>query len=221
MFKYLWGSGGSQEERTRPPMDLSCRPSTSAYSNNHLNLHQLSDSLNSLPTTQCSLADSASIKELLNKKSLDEIKKLQSDKNAYNQFLLSLEEVKIQNNVYDELQKETLQIARENLEKEPRILELKDQCEIIRTGDLAAALEKLSRLERQREESTRGFSPSAFLQELQEAMDKAEDETENLQKQLTDKEIVPAMFVQECKKLRMTYQRRALIHLAAQTFFPG
>lgn len=221
MFKYLWGTGGSQEEQIRPPMDLYYRPSTSANSNNHLNLQQLSDSLMSLPSSQCSPADSVSIKELLNKKSVDEIEKLQSDKNAYDQFLLSLEEVKIQNNVYDELQKETLQIARGNLDKEPRILELKDQCEIIRTEDLAAALEKLSRLESQKEESIRGFSPSVLLQELQEAMHKAEDETENLQRRLTSKEIEPAMFVQECKKLRMTYQRRALIHLAAQTSFPG
>ncbi|MCL7043712.1 hypothetical protein MKW94_021325 [Papaver nudicaule] len=221
MFKYLWGSGGSQEEQNRPQMDWSSRPSTSANFNNQLYLQQQSNSRIPLPNTQCSPADSANIRDLLNAKSLDEIKKLQSDKDAYIQFLLSLEEVKLQNNVYDELQKETLQIARENLEKEPRILELKDQCTIIRTTDLAAALEKLSRLERQKEESIRGFSPSVLLQELQEAMDRAEDETENLQRQLIGKEIEPAMFLQECKKLRTTYQRRALIHLAAQTPFPG
>ncbi|KAE9455733.1 hypothetical protein C3L33_12364, partial [Rhododendron williamsianum] len=74
---------------------------------------------------------------------IDELRKLLADKDAYRQFLLSLDQVKIQNNLRVELQKETLQLARENLEKEPRIMELQNQCRIIRTTELAAAQEKL------------------------------------------------------------------------------
>ncbi|XP_052730010.1 vacuolar protein-sorting-associated protein 37 homolog 2 isoform X2 [Vigna angularis] len=62
-------------------------------------------------------------------KSVDELRKLLSNKDAYQQFLNSLEEVKIQNHVTDELCKENLQLADENLRKEPRIVELSNQAE--------------------------------------------------------------------------------------------
>ncbi|KAH8485110.1 hypothetical protein H0E87_026761 [Populus deltoides] len=148
--------------------------------------------------------------------SVDELRKLLSDKDAYHQFLLSLDQVKIQNNIRDELCKETLQLARENLEKEPRIMELRNQCRIIRTTELAAAQEKLNELEKQKEELLRSCSPASFLQRLQEAMNKTEEESDAFHRQFLDKEIDLGAFVQKYKKLRTTYHKRALIHLAAK-----
>lgn len=52
-----------------------------------------------------------------------------------------------------------------------------------------------------------------------ETMDKVEEESENLQRQIIEKEIKLAVFVQKCKKLRTTYQRVALIQLAAKSSF--
>ncbi|XP_075635744.1 vacuolar protein-sorting-associated protein 37 homolog 1-like isoform X2 [Castanea sativa] len=43
---------------------------------------------------------------------VDELRKLLSDKDAYHHFLLSLDQVKLQNNLRDELRKETLELAR-------------------------------------------------------------------------------------------------------------
>ncbi|XP_062014281.1 uncharacterized protein LOC133730771 [Rosa rugosa] len=60
-------------------------------------------------------------------KRVDELRKLLSDKDAYHQFFLSLDQVKVQNNLREELRKETLQLTRENLEKEPRMVELRNQ----------------------------------------------------------------------------------------------
>ncbi|CAF1854680.1 unnamed protein product, partial [Brassica napus] len=71
--------------------------------------------------------EAAGIITFLKDKSVDELRKLLSDKDAYQQFLLSLDQVKIQNNIKDELRRETLQLARENLEKEPQIMELRNQ----------------------------------------------------------------------------------------------
>ncbi|KAK4272804.1 hypothetical protein QN277_021309 [Acacia crassicarpa] len=153
----------------------------------------------------------------LKDKSADELRKLLSDKDAYQQFLLSLDQVKIQNNVKDELCKETTQLAEENLQKEPRIMELKNQCRIIRTTELATAQEKLNELEKQKEQALKFSSPASLLQQLQEAMSKTEQESENLHQQLLDREIDLGTFVQKYKKLRTNYHKRALVFLAART----
>ncbi|KAM6568725.1 hypothetical protein CsatB_016710 [Cannabis sativa] len=162
-------------------------------------------------------AEAAGIIAVLKDKSVDELRKLLSDKDAYHQFLLSLDQVKIQNNLRDELRKETLQLARENLEKEPRIMELRNQCRIIRTTELAAAQEKLNDLERQKEETLKLCSPASLFQRLNEAMNKVDEESEKLHEQLLEKEIDIGAFVQKYKKLRTTYHKRALIHLSART----
>lgn len=49
------------------------------------------------------------------------------------------------------------------------------------------------------------------------AMNKVEEESEMLHRQLLDKEIDLQTFIQKYKKLRMIYHKRALLHLAAKT----
>ncbi|KAL0686249.1 hypothetical protein Bca4012_053097 [Brassica carinata] len=116
---------------------------------------------------------------LLKDKSVDELGKLLTDKNAYQQFLNSLEQVTIQNN-----------------------------CRIIRTSELATAQERLSELENQRDEILRFYSPGSLLHRLQDAMKKGDEESEELQQKYMEKEIDTAAFVQKYKKLRSQYHRR-------------
>jgi len=139
------------------------------------------------------------------------------DKEAYNAFFNSLDQVKTQNNVRDELRKETLQLARENLEKEQRISELRNQCTIIRTTELAAALDRLTDLERQKDDIMRSYSPAALLDKLQTSMAKLDEESEELHQKFLEKDIDLPTFVQKYKKLRTTYHKQALLHLAGQT----
>ncbi|KAF3441767.1 hypothetical protein FNV43_RR15682 [Rhamnella rubrinervis] len=228
MFKF-WGSQEQQPEPRQqdnssqswyPPTVLSSasssRPATpSSTSSNSFNLQRSNERPQS--PAHVSPAEAAGVIAVLKDKSIDELRKLLADKDAYHQFLYSLDQVKIQNNLRDELRKETVQLARENLEKEPRIMELRNQCRIIRTTELAAAEEKLNDLEKQKEETLKFCSPASLLQRLQEAMNKTEEESENLHKQLLDREIDLAAFVQKYKRLRTTYHKRALIHLAAKT----
>ncbi|KAB1668871.1 hypothetical protein ES319_1Z099700v1 [Gossypium barbadense] len=162
-------------------------------------------------------AEAAGVIALLKDKSVDELRKLLSDKDAYNQFLLSVDQVKIQNKIRDELRNETLQLARNNLDKEPQIMELRNQCRIIRTTELAAAQEKLNELDRQKEETLKFYSPASFMHRLQDAMNVTEEESEIVNRQLLDREIDLGTFVQKYKKLRISYHQRALIHLAAKT----
>ncbi|KAK6140030.1 hypothetical protein DH2020_026246 [Rehmannia glutinosa] len=191
-------------------------------------------------------AEAAGIIAVLKDKSVDELRKLLSDKEAYQNLLLSVEPVKTQNRVRDELRNETLQLASkfsircnfsisfeyvvelkltmlmisitgENLEKEPRIVELRNQCRIIRTSELATAQEKLHELERKKEETLKYYSPSSLLHRLEDAMSKTEEESETLHRQLLDGEIDLSAFVQKYKKMRYTYHKRALTHLAAKT----
>ncbi|PPS19422.1 hypothetical protein GOBAR_AA01144 [Gossypium barbadense] len=176
----------------------SSRPSTPGSSaSNSFNLQRPSERPHS--PSQVSPSEAAGIIALLKDKSVDELRKLLSDKDAYNQFLLSVDQVKIQNNIRDELRKETLQLARNNLDKEPQIMELRNQamnetdkesemvnrqllekeidlgtfvqncllCRIIWTTELAAALEKLNDLERQKEEILKFYSPASFINRLQ------------------------------------------------------
>lgn len=169
------------------------------------------------PSSHVPPAEAAGIISALKDKSVDELRKLLSDKDAYQQFLNSLDQVKIQNNLKDELCKENLQLAEENLQKEPRIMELRNQCRIIRTTELATANEKLNELEKQKEEMMKLNSPASLLQRIQESINKTDEESENLHQNLLDGEIDLGAFLQKYKKLRTTYHRKTLIHLAAKT----
>ncbi|KAG8647162.1 hypothetical protein MANES_09G048862v8 [Manihot esculenta] len=221
MFKF-WSS---QEQQTQPqPQNApsqswyppsvvsspnSSRPVTPSSSSSSNYVQRPTDRPQS--PSHVSPSEAAGVIALLKDKSVDELRKLLSDKDAYHQFLLSVDQIR------DELRKETLQLARENLDKEPRIMELRNQSRIIRTTELAAAQEKLNELYRQKEEIMRSCSPVSLLQRLQEGMNKTEEESESLHRQLIDREIDLPAFVQKYKKLRTTYHRRALIHLAAKT----
>ena len=48
-------------------------------------------------------------------------------------------------------------------------------------------------------------------------MNKTDEESETLHKQLLEKDIDVAVFIQKHKKLRVEYHKRALTHLAATT----
>ncbi|KAE9619637.1 hypothetical protein Lal_00038243 [Lupinus albus] len=224
MFNRFWGSQDQQQPQTRPqdgssqtqswyPPSVSAvsSPSSSRPATPNASSFALHSSSHVPPS------EAAGVIAVLKDKSVDELRKLLSDKDAYHQFLHSLDQVKIQNNLKDELCKENMQLVEENLQKEPRIVELRNQCRIIRTTELAAAQEKLNELEKQKEEMLKLNSPSSLLQRIQEAMNVTEEESENLHQQLLDREIDLAGFLQKYKKLRTAYHRKSLIHLAAKT----
>uniref|UniRef100_A0A0E0GPV8 VPS37 C-terminal domain-containing protein n=1 Tax=Oryza nivara TaxID=4536 RepID=A0A0E0GPV8_ORYNI len=162
-------------------------------------------------------AEAAGIIARLKDKSVDDLQRLLKDKEAYNAFFNSLDQVKTQNNLRDELKKETVQLARDNLEKEQRILEIRNQCTIIRTTELAAAQDRLADLERQRDEVMKSYSPAALLDKLQKLMAKLDEESEELHQKFLEKDIDLPTFVQKHKKLRTAYHKQALLHLAGKT----
>ncbi|XP_072973667.1 vacuolar protein-sorting-associated protein 37 homolog 1-like [Typha angustifolia] len=223
--------GGSQQQQAQPNfpeiptqswypnsvVTSSSRPLTPSSSSSLSGRQRVSERPQSPSLGQPSPAEAAGINACLKNKSVDELRKLLADKDAYTAFFNSLDEVKNQNNLHEELRKETLELARKNLENEPRILELRNQCTIIRTTELAAAEEKLAELERQKEEILNSYSPSALLEKLHEAVSKADEESELLQTKLSNREIDITAFVQNYKRLRGIHHRRALLHLAAKT----
>ncbi|XP_026440268.1 vacuolar protein-sorting-associated protein 37 homolog 1-like [Papaver somniferum] len=237
MFKF-WGSqepqeppppprvqGGPGQTSWYPPSVVSSsnssRPSTpgggSSLSSFNMQQRPSSDRPQSQSQTQLSPAEAAGIIYQLKDKSVDELRRLLTDREAYNQFLFSLDQVKTQNNLRDELRKETLQLARQNIENEPRIVELRNQCRIIRTTELAAAEERLNELERQKEETLKFYSPVTLLQKVLDAANKTDEESEVLHKQLLEKEIDLSSFIQKYKKLRTSHHKHSLTHLAAKT----
>ncbi|CAH2059031.1 unnamed protein product, partial [Thlaspi arvense] len=209
---------GSKEQQgqSRPPSEASPQPWYSPSLVTSPSASRPQTSTGQFPS-HVSPGEAAGIIAFLKDKSVDELRKLLSDKDAYQQFLYSLDQVTIQNNIREELRKETLHLARENLEKEPQIVELRNQCRIIRTTELATAQEKLNELENQREEILKFYSPGSLLHRLQDAMNEADEESEELQQKFMEKDIETVAFVQKYKKIRSKYHRRALIHLAAKT----
>ncbi|CAL4971314.1 unnamed protein product [Urochloa decumbens] len=199
-----------------PVVGSSSRPSTPTSSG--ASQHQsASDHPRPSSHGQPSPAEAAGIIGRLKDKSIEELQRLLKDKEAYNVFFNSLDQVKTQNNVRDELRKETLQLARENLEKEQRILELRNQCTIIRTTELAAAQDRLTDLERQKDDIMRSYSPAALLDKLQTSMAKLDEESEELHGKFLEKDTDLPTFVPKYKKLRTAYHKQALLHLAGQT----
>ncbi|XP_031502747.1 vacuolar protein-sorting-associated protein 37 homolog 1 [Nymphaea colorata] len=225
MFRGLWGTQDQQDVQTPhwyqpaagyPPSPSI--PSTPNSTSSMSTVQQRAPDHSPLPSYgQVSPAEAAGIIGLLKDKSIDELRKILSDKEAYNAVLNSIEQVKIQNNLRDELRKETIQLARENLEKEPRILELRNQCQIIRTTELAAAQEKLNDLEKEKEETRRLYAPDTLIRKLQDAMASADEGSEKLHEQFLSGDIDLQTFLSKYKKQRLIYHRRSLLHLAAKT----
>lgn len=232
MFKSFWGSQ-EQEAQPRPqeiPTDSWYPPSVLSSQNSSRPGTPNSSSSNSFSArpgdrpqslSPVSPAEAASIIVYLKDKSVDELRRLLADKDAYHQLLQSLDMVRTQNHVRDELKNETLQLARNNLEKESYLMELQNQCRIIRTTELATAQEKLNELERQKAEIMKSYSPASLLHQIQVDLNNIEEESETLHKQLLDKECDLPVFVQKYKKLRNTYHKRSLTHLAAKTSLTG
>ncbi|KAI3511795.1 hypothetical protein L1887_18953 [Cichorium endivia] len=227
MFKF-WGS---QEQQSSPrpqesptnswyPPSVSSPNSSGSATPSNTNSNTYTQRFEDQPHSSSHVSPSPGLIVYLKDKSVDELRRLLSDQGAYQQFLLSIDPVRTQNNVRDELKKETLQLARANLEKEPQITELRNQCMIIRTTELASAQEKLHDL-KQKTQLFKSYSPGSLLHNLQESMNKIEDESETLHEQLLGKEIDLATFTQKYKQLRVIYHKRSLTHLAATTTLIG
>ncbi|TKY53018.1 Vacuolar protein-sorting-associated protein 37-like 2 [Spatholobus suberectus] len=224
LTKVMWSKGDVVTIRDRPGSIVGIQPPAGArrclFTRRGSQEHQHGSSSSSSTgshTSHVPPAQAAGLIAILKDKSVDELRKLLSNKDAYQQFLSSLDEVKIQNNVKDELCKENQKLANENLKKEPRMVELRNQYRIICTTELAAAQEKLNELEKQKEEMLKLNSSLYLLQRIQEAINKTEEESENLHQQVLDREIDLGAFLQKYKKLRAAYHRKSLMHLAAKT----
>ncbi|KVI09343.1 Modifier of rudimentary, Modr, partial [Cynara cardunculus var. scolymus] len=127
-------------------------------------------------------AEAAAIIVYLKDKSVDELRKLLSDEEVYQQFLHSIDLVKTPNNLRDELRDETLQLASKG----------KLGKRIVYDGTAEPEL-----------------------------MNEMDEESETVHKQLLEKEMDVATFIQKYKKLRVDYHKRALTHLAAKTCLSG
>ncbi|GBG79972.1 hypothetical protein CBR_g30234 [Chara braunii] len=153
----------------------------------------------------------------LKERSLEELKNLMNDEEAYDAFLHSLDKVRDIDRAREELRKQSVELARKNLAREPEIAELHNQCAIIRSTELAPSQEKLDELLR-REKKIRGrFSPEVLLQKLEDAKEKVDEESELLHKQMLAGEMEVTEFISKYRKLRALYHTRALTYLAAKT----
>lgn len=151
---------------------------------------------------------------LLADKSEDELRTYLTDKDAYNKILHSIGEVKHMDYLRDDLCLKTTQLARKNIENATQIAELKNQCAIIRTTELAVAEEKFSELEKQGHELS-SLSPMILLEKLRDAANIIDEESENLYHLIMSGEVELSDFIQNYKKMRTVYHTRTLLRLAA------
>lgn len=189
-------------------------PSTSAgsYSGGHHPPTSLpassSGSYSSSPVPSNSVAS-------LKDKSSEELTRLLNDKDAYNAFLRSLDEVRRLDKISGDARKSTIDDSNNNLAKESEIAELRTQCMIIRNTELAASREKFEEVEKRYREVQANCSPPALIHKLQDAASEADEESENLHRSFLAGEIELLQFIQQYRKERLLYHRRSLIRMAA------
>ncbi|MCO5572621.1 hypothetical protein L7F22_026379 [Adiantum nelumboides] len=169
------------------------------------------------PTTASSTSD---VFLALRNKSTEELQRLLSDQDAYNSFLHSSDAVKQIDSIWKEMVNRNVELAKQNLEKESDLFQLKNQCTIIRTTELATAQEKFNEVRKKETDIKALFSPAVLIERLQDAASKIDDESESIFKQLLSEEISVSDFLQSYRKMRYLYHKRTLTRLAAKTSMP-
>lgn len=172
-----------------------------------------------LPQSPSSLSPTTSFAATyppLKDKSVEELKNLLTDKAAYNEFLHSLDQVKTFDMLQEDLKKSNIELAKQNLEGESKIAELRNQCAIIRTMELAAAQENFAKAEEKKRNLIDEFSGPALIAKLEEAADKVDKESEQLHQQLLAGEIDMNEYLPKFRKLRVLHHKRTLTWLAAK-----
>lgn len=152
----------------------------------------------------------------LRNKSTEELQRLLSDQDAYSSFLQSLDAVRQIDSLWSEMLNRNVELAKQNLEKESDIFQLKNQCTIIRTTELAAAQERFNEVRKKETDMKAVFSPAVILERLQDAASKIDDESEGIYQQLLSGDISVGDFLQSYRKMRYLYHKRVLTQLAAK-----
>lgn len=153
----------------------------------------------------------------LRNKSTEELQRLLSDQDAYSAFLQSLDSVRQIDSLWTELLNRNVELAKQNLERESDIFQLKNQCTIIRTTELATAQERFNEVHKRERDVKAVYSPAVLLERLQDAASKVDDESESIYQQLLSGEINVGEFLQNYRKKRYLYHKRTLTRLAAKT----
>ncbi|KAH9306458.1 hypothetical protein KI387_010862, partial [Taxus chinensis] len=137
---------------------------------------------------------------VLREKTVDELERLLTDEKAYKEFLHSIEQVRQQDALPEEIQNVNAQIDCRIREKETQFLDLTKQCSDRKSIDLPAAQEKFDELKKQAEECN-GYHASG----VENAYG---TELENLNEQLLAGELELSDFIEKHKKLGIIRYRR-------------
>lgn len=156
----------------------------------------------------------------LEAKSPEELTRLLNDKDAYNAYLHSLDDVRRLDTINAELEKSTIDESRNNLMKESELAELRTQCMIIRNTELAVSRERFEELEKRYKDIQANCSIPALLHKLQDATNEADEVSENLHRKFLAGEIELLEFIREYRQLRLLYHRRSLIRMSALSSMP-
>lgn len=169
------------------------------------------------PPQQNTMTSASDAVLTLKNKSMDELQRLLSDQDAYTSFLQSADSTGQINSLWSDLLKSNVDLAKHNLEKESEIFQLRNQCNIIRTTELAAAQEKFNEVQSHGRDMESIYAPAVLLERLQDAASKADDESEIIYQQLLSEEITVGEFLQSYRKKRYLYHKQVLTRLAAKT----
>eukprot|EP00850_Spirogloea_muscicola_P020409 SM000215S06715 [mRNA] locus=s215:65521:67310:+ [translate_table: standard] len=150
-------------------------------------------------------------------RSVEELRLLLTDAAAYGALLHSLDQVAHHDALRDDLKKGNVDLARQNLERENKVNELRNQCMIIRNTELAAVREQFAEAQRREREVNSRCSPGALLDKLQQSAHEADEESESLHRRLLSSDLDLAQFLPQYRKQRLLFHTRSLTRLAALT----
>ncbi|KAH7437550.1 hypothetical protein KP509_05G077900 [Ceratopteris richardii] len=169
------------------------------------------------PVTSSSTSSSSDIVQALNDKSTEELQRLLLDDDAYNTFLQNSDAVRQIDSLWKEMSNRNVELAKQNLEKESEIFQLKNQCTVIRTTELAAAQERFNEACKKQADLRARFSPGVLIERLQEAAVKIDNDSEDLFNQLLSGGMEINEFLKRYRELRFVYHKRTLTRLAAKS----
>eukprot|EP00245_Coleochaete_scutata_P006241 TRINITY_DN20493_c0_g1_i1.p1 TRINITY_DN20493_c0_g1~~TRINITY_DN20493_c0_g1_i1.p1 ORF type:complete len:209 (+),score=41.46 TRINITY_DN20493_c0_g1_i1:102-728(+) len=173
------------------------------------------------PTATASTSSSAGPFPLLHDLSVEELKAVLTDQKAYQNFFFTIERVASADALRTELQKSNLEQAERSLTRESEIAELRNQCMIIRTTELAAAQERFAELRKEELRVHGNCSTSSLIEQLKKAADEVDEQSEELQRQFVQEDMDMLEFINQYKKLRVLYHTRTLTRQAAQAWYPA
>mmetsp|Transcript_11897 Transcript_11897/g.30360 ORF Transcript_11897/g.30360 Transcript_11897/m.30360 type:complete len:307 (+) Transcript_11897:151-1071(+) len=147
----------------------------------------------------------------IEKLSVEELRALLTDKEAYATFLSSLKAMGGIEESIKEVISKNASLAQSNLEKQQQVAELKNQMAIIRSTEVPEVRDKYDKLAKEHNSILKNINTKTLREELSKAAEDMDQSSDLLAQQLVHKDISVDQFVQQYCLQRENFHRRTMV----------